>query len=85
LEPVGWKLHAVEAEDTDTVESTKRTPAACGLRARHGWTVDLYIPEGEREGNRCKRCVSALSKRKLTGKQIDAIVREVCSPDWGDR
>lgn len=64
LEPVGWKLHAVAAKDTDTVESTRKIPAACGLRARYGWTVDLYIPERERDGNRCKRCVRALAPGK---------------------
>ena len=56
-EPVGWKLHAVEAKDTDTPESIKGYRAACGLRARYGWTIDLYIPDEPR--NRCNRCVRA--------------------------
>jgi len=47
---VGWRLHAVEAEDTDTFSGIGRRVALCGLQPRHGWSLDLFIDA------RCSRC-----------------------------
>lgn len=52
----GWRLHAVQAETTDTFMSIGRAVAACGLRPRHGWSLDMFITD------RCKRCERALAK-----------------------
>ena len=46
----GWKLHAVTAEDHETTVGIKRRAAACGLRPRHGWGLDMFIED------KCERC-----------------------------
>jgi hypothetical protein len=52
-EPRGWKCHAVQTVKMDTLVGV-RMPAACGLRARHGWAADLFITK------KCARCLVAL-------------------------
>jgi hypothetical protein len=44
----GWRLHAVP------VQPGQELRALCGLVARYGWGVDLFIER------RCKRCVARL-------------------------
>lgn len=48
----GWRTHAVEGEDTDSLKSLARRAALCGLRPPHGWGMDLFI---ERKCTRCLR------------------------------
>lgn len=55
----GWKLHAVEASDDASLTEIGRRRALCGLRPRHGWTVDLFIEE------RCQRCERARVAEKF--------------------
>ena len=50
-EPRGWRRHAVVGDDNETFEEYTKRRALCGLRARHGWGMDLFIVK------RCKRCV----------------------------
>lgn len=52
----GWRTHAVEAEADSTFDNISQADvrAACGLRAAHGWGMDLFIDR------RCERCVKAL-------------------------
>lgn len=52
----GWRLHAVEAPPGAKFSEIKRVPAACGLRPRHGWSLDQFIED------RCEKCVRALEK-----------------------
>jgi hypothetical protein len=49
----GWKCHAVEGEKFSEVKYVK---AACGLRAKHGWGMDLFIEA------KCKKCLKALGE-----------------------
>lgn len=51
-----WKWHAVEASSTDSFAAIRHHRAACGLRARHGWTMDLFAHDDDR----CTRCEKAL-------------------------
>lgn len=53
--PVGWKAHAVPGDASETLGALRRRPAACGLRARHGWDIDLFI-DSEGDDDKCKRC-----------------------------
>jgi hypothetical protein len=46
----GWRLHAVKPG------AGRYRAAACGLRPRHGWSLDLFIDD------RCKRGEAALLK-----------------------
>ena len=46
----GWSLHAVEAPADATVAHVNGLRALCGLRAAHGWGLDLFIER------RCTRC-----------------------------
>ncbi len=54
----GWKLHAVQATDSESLEEVKDRRAICGLLPRHGWSLDLFIED------KCSRCSNALN---LTG------------------
>jgi hypothetical protein len=47
-EPRGWKCHGV------LINGDNGTRAACGMRASHGWSVDLFIEK------KCARCLVAL-------------------------
>ncbi len=51
----GWKLHAVEAEESDTSAAIKYRKAACGMRAKYGWRLDMFIED------KCVKCVSKVS------------------------
>lgn len=53
-EPYGWKLHAVEVEETTKLSEIDQQRSICGLRPCYGWTIDLFIPD-EVEFH-CKRC-----------------------------
>ena len=58
---VGWKRHAVQAEDSETFAAIVGRTAACGLVARHGWDDDLFIPVTDNMADyRCLKC-----RRKL--------------------
>ena len=57
----GWKLHAIEmGNDTIsykvTLADVRYEPALCGLRAAHGWGVDLFIED------KCQRCTKAVNR-----------------------
>lgn len=52
----GWKLHAVEASETDKFTDLGRMTALCGLRPRHGWSLDLFIED------ECQKCVAAMDR-----------------------
>ncbi len=54
---IGWRLHAIEAPSSATFEDIKGHAAACGLVAKHGWGLDLFIEQ------RCSRCEKALAAR----------------------
>jgi hypothetical protein len=54
----GWRMHAVRADDQETLDSVSGRPALCGLVPSHGWSVDLFIDQ------KCKRCVKALTKQE---------------------
>lgn len=49
---VGWRLHAVLSEDTQTFAEIKGTRALCGLKPRIDWGLDLFIIR------RCRRCLA---------------------------
>ena len=49
---VGWRLHAVEADEASTLGEVGSKSAACGLRPAHGWGIDMFI---ERKCSRCLR------------------------------
>jgi hypothetical protein len=51
----GWRLHAVEAPADAKFIDIKFASAACGLRPRHGWDLDMFIED------RCIRCSRALT------------------------
>lgn len=53
----GWKLHAVPGADKMTEEETNRKRSLCGIRAAHGWAIDLFIED------ECERCRRILDKR----------------------
>lgn len=46
----GWRLHAVEVPKGATFKAIRFEAALCGLRARHGWGMDMFID------GKCKRC-----------------------------
>lgn len=53
-EPRGWRLHAVRGKDSETLVDLRHRTALCGLRAAHGWGLDLFIERW------CARCLVAL-------------------------
>lgn len=52
----GWKEHAVLATEDTKFEDIRYVRAVYGLRARHGWGLDLFIDTP------CKRCTAILNK-----------------------
>lgn len=50
---VGWKRHAVVTEETE-FSKIKRAPSLCGLRAKHGWGLDLFIED------ECSKCCAKI-------------------------
>ncbi len=53
---VGWKLHAVYGKETQLFSDIGRKKSLCGLRPRHGWSLDLFIED------KCKKCQRAFEK-----------------------
>lgn len=56
----GWALHLVESDATEFSalgKGPKAVRSLCGLRPRHGWSLDMFIDA------KCERCVAALKKR----------------------
>ena len=54
----GWKLHFIP-EQQDYPETEYRSHRAlCGLRAKYGWGIDLFIED------QCERCARAKTLRK---------------------
>ncbi len=51
----GWRLHAIRALDSETVQDVRSRVAACGLYPSHGWNLDLFIER------KCERCCKKLS------------------------
>jgi hypothetical protein len=48
----GWRLHAVMAGDHQKFSELRYGyPGLCGVRPRHGWSLDLFIDA------KCVRCV----------------------------
>lgn len=52
---IGWKLHAVVADGSETFANIGKRRALCGLRPRHGWSMDLFIED------KCKRCLAKVA------------------------
>lgn len=52
----GWRRHAVEANQTETLGGLRRRRAVCGLVPRNGWGLDLFIED------KCARCEVRLRK-----------------------
>lgn len=50
----GWRLHAIKSE-------SKFALAACGLRPRYGWGLDLLI------NDKCARCERSLRSAAAAG------------------
>jgi hypothetical protein len=46
----GWKLHAVEGPTDATFTQLRYERSLCGVFAKHGWSLDLFIED------KCKRC-----------------------------
>lgn len=55
----GWRTHAVWADEEANFADITFTRAACGLRAAHGWGMDMFV------NHKCERCVKAVIK--ITG------------------
>lgn len=55
---VGWRLHAVPGSSTETLHDFRGRRALCGLVAKHGWALDLFIEDNQQ----CQKCIRALSK-----------------------
>ena len=51
----GWRLHAVNADDSETFLSIGSRAAACGLRPAHGWSRDMFIED------KCQRCMAKMT------------------------
>ena len=49
----GWKLHAIET-DSDSFKEIRWERAVCGLQARHGWGLDMFIED------KCEKCLKRL-------------------------
>lgn len=62
----GWKLHLVElgqytwpSRRHGQPVTLDKSPALCGLRAAHGWGLDMFIED------ECARCVAIAEKRGI--------------------
>lgn len=58
----GWKLHAVYGLPLDSFASLGRSRALCGVRPRHGWSLDLFIEDP---------CLKCIAKALILGLEID--------------
>jgi len=50
----GWRLHAVQATDDETLTQVRGRKSVCGILPAHGWDLDMFIEQ------RCKRCTAKL-------------------------
>jgi len=50
----GWRQHAIEATADEQFGAVRDRKAACGLRAAHGWGLDMFVEK------KCARCLRAL-------------------------
>lgn len=66
----GWRLHAVEAAESETLSQVAGRRAACGLRPAHGWDLDMFIED------RCARCVARLSLPETVAERERRVTRE---------
>jgi len=48
----GWRLHAVMAENEETLSQLRGRRAACGLLPKYGWGLDLFVDR------KCARCLA---------------------------
>ncbi len=75
----GWRTHAVIAYEEQSLTEIANYRALCGLRARHGWGIDLFIEQ------KCARCLRALNAKapveplKSTNDQDLAVLRRAGS------
>lgn len=54
----GWKRHALkDVPESDSFEDVRHMSSVCGLRARYGWDMDLYIED------KCARCETIVAKQ----------------------
>lgn len=60
----GWRLHAIEASESETLDAIRFRRSACGLYARHGWNLDMFIDQ------RCVRCARALGLPETYPEQV---------------
>lgn len=74
----GWRLHAIEARKDESFAAVRDRRAACGLHARHGWAMDLFIDRP------CAKCLVKLGLacpicrgRGHVGKVLDS-TWEIC-------
>lgn len=55
----GWKLHAIWAKEAAKFSDIRWEAALCGVRGKHGWSLDLFIED------RCLRCAEAIKRARL--------------------
>jgi len=53
----GWRLHAVDAIDTEKFAEIRDRKSACGVTPAHGWSLDLFIED------KCERCLKKVDPR----------------------
>lgn len=58
-----WKFHAVLAEAKESFQGIGNRRAACGITPYYGWTLDLFMDEGDSVGGKCIRCMRKLFER----------------------
>ena len=57
----GWKLHFIPEEQDYIGRKYGKAKALCGLRAKHGWGIDLFV---EDECSRCAKAYAAIEKAR---------------------
>lgn len=56
----GWRLHLVPKDQPQHWYYGKyKAPSLCGIRARHGWGLDMFIED------ECERCTAIAEKRGI--------------------
>jgi len=76
----GWKLHLIVPgsfvrHSPSQKAAVDRSPALCGLRARHGWGLDLFIDAP------CSRCLRKAEKLGIPLPDIDRPWPTAYSPE----
>lgn len=78
----GWRVHAVMADPQKRLENLGKgrtaIAAACGLRPRNGWSMDLFIED------KCKRCESALAVPSQPAEPVCAECQECARHAYSD-